>query len=176
MGGNLFKPAEDSEHGRCHFLFASTSVSPGPGGLAGCCVPIGQLRRRAGRPPTRAGLARAKAAGKRLGRPRLPQAKGRHPCRAESARAARGAKIAAQFGVDPSTVQRISLSVPRLDLAGQDGFQSATGEGLSLCKGHVSLDQNINKPLHVSNIVGGSISKWQFFKCFIVKVRASRMI
>jgi DNA invertase Pin-like site-specific DNA recombinase len=57
----------------------------------------------------RAGLARAKAAGTKLGRPRIPQ---------ETEEAIRAAlnkprrpgvrKIAAQFGVDPSTVQRIS--------------------------------------------------------------------
>jgi DNA invertase Pin-like site-specific DNA recombinase len=57
----------------------------------------------------RAGLARAKAAGTKLGRPRIPQ---------ETEDAIRAAlrepdrpgvrKIAAQFGVDPSTVQRIS--------------------------------------------------------------------
>ena len=57
----------------------------------------------------RAGLARAKAAGTKLGRPTIPQ---------ETEAAIRAAlsqprrpgvrKIAAQFGVDPSTVQRIS--------------------------------------------------------------------
>jgi DNA invertase Pin-like site-specific DNA recombinase len=65
----------------------------------------------------RAGLARAKAAGTKLGRPTIPQAK-------EAAiRAALGQpgrpgirKIAARFGVDPSTVQRISR--PLSDAAG----------------------------------------------------------
>jgi DNA invertase Pin-like site-specific DNA recombinase len=57
----------------------------------------------------RSGLARAKAAGTKLGRPRIPD---------ETEEAIRVAlnkpgrpgvrQIAAQFGVDPSTVQRIS--------------------------------------------------------------------
>jgi DNA invertase Pin-like site-specific DNA recombinase len=57
----------------------------------------------------RAGLARAKAAGIKLGRPSLPQAK-EDAIRAALAKPGRPGvrKIAAQFGVDPSTVQRIS--------------------------------------------------------------------
>jgi DNA invertase Pin-like site-specific DNA recombinase len=57
----------------------------------------------------RAGLARAKAAGTRLGRPMLPRAK-EDAIRAALAKPGRPGvrKIAAQFGVDPSTVQRIS--------------------------------------------------------------------
>jgi DNA invertase Pin-like site-specific DNA recombinase len=57
----------------------------------------------------RAGLARAKAAGTKLGRPSLPQAK-EDAIRAALAKPGRPGvrKIAAQFGVDPSTVQRIS--------------------------------------------------------------------
>ena len=57
----------------------------------------------------RAGLARAKAAGTRLGRPTLPRAK-EDAIRAALAKPGRPGvrKIAAKFGVDPSTVQRIS--------------------------------------------------------------------
>jgi DNA invertase Pin-like site-specific DNA recombinase len=57
----------------------------------------------------RAGLARAKAAGTKLGRPSLPQDK-EDAIRAALAQPGRPGvrKIAAQFGVDPSTVQRIS--------------------------------------------------------------------
>ena len=58
----------------------------------------------------RAGLARAKSEGKRLGRPRISpdlessiRAALRAPGRKEGVR-----KIAARFGVDPGTVQRIS--------------------------------------------------------------------
>jgi DNA invertase Pin-like site-specific DNA recombinase len=58
----------------------------------------------------RAGLRRAKDEGKRLGRPRIPaELEARilgalkAPDRTEGVR-----KIAARFGVDPSTVQRIS--------------------------------------------------------------------
>jgi DNA invertase Pin-like site-specific DNA recombinase len=57
----------------------------------------------------RAGLARAKGEGKRLGRPPIPaELEGR--IRAALAKPGRPGvrKIAAQFGVDPSTVQRIS--------------------------------------------------------------------
>jgi hypothetical protein len=59
----------------------------------------------------RAGLARAKAAGTKLGRPSLPQAK-EAAIRAALSQPGRPGvrKIAAQFGVDPSTVQRISRS------------------------------------------------------------------
>ena len=57
----------------------------------------------------RAGLARAKDAGIRLGRPSVPQEK-EDAIRAALAKPGRPGvrKIAAQFGVDPSTVQRIS--------------------------------------------------------------------
>jgi DNA invertase Pin-like site-specific DNA recombinase len=57
----------------------------------------------------RAGLARAKAAGKKLGRPSLPKEK-EDAIRAALVKPGRpGVRmIAAQFGVDPSTVQRIS--------------------------------------------------------------------
>jgi DNA invertase Pin-like site-specific DNA recombinase len=58
----------------------------------------------------RAGLRRAKDEGKQLGRPRIPEdlekrilAALKAPGRTEGVR-----KIAARFGVDPSTVQRIS--------------------------------------------------------------------
>ena len=57
----------------------------------------------------RAGLRRAKAEGKQLGRPRIaPELEAKilppsRPGRAEGVR-----KIAKQFGVDPGTVQRIS--------------------------------------------------------------------
>ena len=58
----------------------------------------------------RAGLARAKSEGKRLGRPPMPPALEKRiraalnePGRTEGVR-----KIAARFGVDPGTVQRIS--------------------------------------------------------------------
>ena len=58
----------------------------------------------------RAGLARARSEGKQLGRPRIaPELEKRilaalnKPGRTEGVR-----KIAARFGVDPSTVQRIS--------------------------------------------------------------------
>ena len=58
----------------------------------------------------RAGLARARSEGKRLGRPRIAPALEKRirdslnePGRTEGVR-----KIAARFGVDPSTVQRIS--------------------------------------------------------------------
>jgi hypothetical protein len=57
----------------------------------------------------RAGLARAKAEGKRLGRPRIAL---ELEARIRKALATPGRpgvrKIAAQFGVDPGTVQRIS--------------------------------------------------------------------
>jgi DNA invertase Pin-like site-specific DNA recombinase len=57
----------------------------------------------------RAGLARAKAAGTKLGRPSLPRAKEEAIRTALSQPGRPGVrKIAAQFGVDPSTVQRIS--------------------------------------------------------------------
>jgi DNA invertase Pin-like site-specific DNA recombinase len=57
----------------------------------------------------RAGLARAKEAGIKLGRPSLPRAK-EDAIRAALSQPGRPGvrKIAAQFGVDPSTVQRIS--------------------------------------------------------------------
>jgi DNA invertase Pin-like site-specific DNA recombinase len=57
----------------------------------------------------RAGLARGKDAGIKLGRPSLPQAK-EDAIRAALNQPGRPGvrKIAAQFGVDPSTVQRIS--------------------------------------------------------------------
>jgi DNA invertase Pin-like site-specific DNA recombinase len=57
----------------------------------------------------RAGLARAKAAGTKLGRPRLAKAK-EDAIRTMLAKPGHLSvrKIAAQFGVDPSTVQRIS--------------------------------------------------------------------
>ena len=55
----------------------------------------------------RAGLARAKAAGTKLGRPSLPQAK-EDAIRAALSQPGRPEVIAAQFGGDPSTVQRIS--------------------------------------------------------------------
>ena len=58
----------------------------------------------------RAGLARAKSEGKRLGRPPIPAEKQKgirealsRPGRTEGIR-----KVAARFGVDPGTVQRIS--------------------------------------------------------------------
>jgi DNA invertase Pin-like site-specific DNA recombinase len=59
----------------------------------------------------RAGLARAKAAGTRLGRPSLPQAK-EDAIRAALSQPGRPGirKLAAPFGVDPSTVQRVSRS------------------------------------------------------------------
>jgi DNA invertase Pin-like site-specific DNA recombinase len=57
----------------------------------------------------RAGLARARAEGKRLGRPTIPQAR-EDAIRAALAKPARSGvrKIAERFGVNPSTVQRIS--------------------------------------------------------------------
>ena len=57
----------------------------------------------------RAGLSRAKAAGTKLGRPPLAKAK-EEAIRAALSQPGRPGvrKIAAQFGVDPSTVQRIS--------------------------------------------------------------------
>ena len=62
----------------------------------------------------RAGLARARAEGKRLGRPPIaPELEKKikaaldKPGRTEGVR-----KIAARFGVDPSTVQKISVSRP----------------------------------------------------------------
>jgi DNA invertase Pin-like site-specific DNA recombinase len=57
----------------------------------------------------RAGLARAKSEGKRLGRPPIP-AKLEDAIRAALAEPGRPGvrKIAERFGVDPSTVQRIS--------------------------------------------------------------------
>ena len=57
----------------------------------------------------RAGLARAKAAGTKLGRPSLPQAK-EDAIRAALSQPGRPGvrKIASRFGVDPSNVQRIS--------------------------------------------------------------------
>jgi DNA invertase Pin-like site-specific DNA recombinase len=57
----------------------------------------------------RAGLARARSEGKRLGRPSLPQ-ETQDAIRAALSQPGRPGvrKIAAQFGVDPSTVQRIS--------------------------------------------------------------------
>jgi hypothetical protein len=57
----------------------------------------------------RAGLARAVAEGTKLGRPTIPQAK-EDAIRAALAKPGRPGvrKIAKQFGVDPSTVQRIS--------------------------------------------------------------------
>ena len=57
----------------------------------------------------RAGLARAKAAGTKLGRPSLPKQK-EDAIRAALSQPGRPGvrKIAAQFGIDPSTVQRIS--------------------------------------------------------------------
>jgi DNA invertase Pin-like site-specific DNA recombinase len=57
----------------------------------------------------RAGLARARSEGKRLGRPTIPQEK-EAAIRAALAVPERPGvrKIAAQFGVDPSTVQKIS--------------------------------------------------------------------
>ena len=57
----------------------------------------------------RAGLARAKAEGTRLGRLSLPEAK-EDAIRAALSQPGRPGvrKIAAQFKVDPSTVQRIS--------------------------------------------------------------------
>ena len=70
----------------------------------------------------RAGLARAKSEGKRLGRPPLParteeaiRAALDAPGRTEGVR-----KIAARFGVDPSTVQRISRPF-ELESAGLGG-------------------------------------------------------
>ena len=58
----------------------------------------------------RGGLARAKSEGKRLGRPPIaPLAGNPNPRRPGQAWAHRGRrKIAARFGVDPGTVQRIS--------------------------------------------------------------------
>jgi DNA invertase Pin-like site-specific DNA recombinase len=59
----------------------------------------------------RAGLKRAKAEGKQLGRPRIAAALEKQIHDALKARATTGEgvrKIAARFGVDPSTVQRIS--------------------------------------------------------------------
>jgi DNA invertase Pin-like site-specific DNA recombinase len=57
----------------------------------------------------RAGLARARSEGKRLGRPAIPQEK-EDAIRAALSQPGRPGvrKIAKQFGVDPSTVQRIS--------------------------------------------------------------------
>jgi DNA invertase Pin-like site-specific DNA recombinase len=57
----------------------------------------------------RAGLARARAAGMKLGRPPIPR-ETEDAIRAALAKPGRPGvrKIAAQFGVDPSTVQRIS--------------------------------------------------------------------
>jgi DNA invertase Pin-like site-specific DNA recombinase len=61
----------------------------------------------------RAGLARAKAAGTKLGRPTIPQ-ETEAAIRAALSQPGRPGvrKIAAQFGVDPSTVQRISRPPP----------------------------------------------------------------
>ena len=58
----------------------------------------------------RAGLARAKSEGKRLGRPRVaPELESRIPAALNKPGRTEGVrKIAAQFGVDPGTVQRIS--------------------------------------------------------------------
>jgi DNA invertase Pin-like site-specific DNA recombinase len=60
----------------------------------------------------RAGLARARSEGKRLGRPSLPQ-ETQDAIRAALAVPGRPGvrKIAAQFGVDPSTVQKISAAL-----------------------------------------------------------------
>jgi DNA invertase Pin-like site-specific DNA recombinase len=61
----------------------------------------------------RAGLRRAKAEGKQLGRPRIaPELEARKaPGRTEGVR-----KIAKRFGVDPGTVQRISGPLDSGDL------------------------------------------------------------
>jgi DNA invertase Pin-like site-specific DNA recombinase len=57
----------------------------------------------------RAGLRRAKAEGKLLGRPRIaPELEARIPALKAPARTEGGRKIAKRFGVDPGTVQRIS--------------------------------------------------------------------
>jgi DNA invertase Pin-like site-specific DNA recombinase len=68
----------------------------------------------------RAGLRRAKEEGKQLGRPRIPAelekqilAALRTPGRAEGVR-----KIATRFGVDPSTVQRISRPLDGVNATG----------------------------------------------------------
>jgi DNA invertase Pin-like site-specific DNA recombinase len=67
----------------------------------------------------RAGLRRAKAEGKQLGRPRIaPQLEAhiraalKAPGRTEGVR-----KIAERFGVDPGTVQRISRSFHNISVA-----------------------------------------------------------
>jgi DNA invertase Pin-like site-specific DNA recombinase len=69
----------------------------------------------------RAGLGRAKAEGKRLGRPRIaPELEARilaalkAPGRTEGVR-----KIAKRFGVDPGTVQRISRPRPHEAVTGR---------------------------------------------------------
>jgi DNA invertase Pin-like site-specific DNA recombinase len=59
----------------------------------------------------RAGLARAKSEGKRLGRPPLPE-KTQGAIREALKKRTEGVrKIAVRFGVDPSTVQRISVAM-----------------------------------------------------------------
>ena len=61
----------------------------------------------------RAGLRRAKEEGQQLGRPRIPVALEKDSGRAEGV-----PKIAKRFGVDPSTVQRISRPLDGVSPAG----------------------------------------------------------
>jgi hypothetical protein len=69
-------------------------------------------RRRIVRYPlVRAGLASAKSEGKRLGRPPLPEKTQGAIREALKERTEGVRKIAARFGVDPSTVQRISVAM-----------------------------------------------------------------
>jgi DNA invertase Pin-like site-specific DNA recombinase len=65
----------------------------------------------------RAGLARAKSEGKRLGRPRIAPELEEHIKKALATPGRAGVrKIAEQFGVDPGTVQRISRSIRTCEL------------------------------------------------------------
>jgi DNA invertase Pin-like site-specific DNA recombinase len=80
----------------------------------------------------RAGLARAKSEGKRLGRPPIaPELENRiraalnAPGRTEGVR-----KIAARFGVNPGTVQRISISRP-FDQAGVGAVNEARNDSVA---------------------------------------------
>jgi DNA invertase Pin-like site-specific DNA recombinase len=85
------------------------TTTPGAKAMFGMMGVFAEFERAMIQERVRAGLARARAEGKRLGRPSLPQAK-EDAIRAALSQPGRPGvrKIAEQFGVNPSTVQRIS--------------------------------------------------------------------
>jgi hypothetical protein len=88
------------------------TTTPGDKAMFGMMGVFAEFERAMIQERVRAGLARARAEGKRLGRPSLPKEKEAATRAALSQPGRPGVrKIAQQFGVNPSTVQRVSAGL-----------------------------------------------------------------